>query len=72
MLVFFTIALFASEIFFRNDSQFFQVVSGMATGAMGAFLTIITGHKVFSRTTDQTPTDTSTDATHATTEVKME
>lgn len=42
LLVFFVIALFASEIFFRSDSQFFQVVSGMATGVLGALLGLIT------------------------------
>jgi hypothetical protein len=36
-------ALFAAEIFFKDDSQFFQVVSNMATGILGALLGLITG-----------------------------
>lgn len=46
LLVFLTLALFASEAFFRSDGQFFQVVSSMATGVMGALLGLITGRAV--------------------------
>lgn len=44
LLVFLTLCLFASEVWFKTDGQFFQVVSGMATGVLGALLGIITGH----------------------------
>ncbi len=44
--MFLIVCLFASEIFFKNDAQFFQVVSGMATGVLGALLGLITGKKM--------------------------
>jgi hypothetical protein len=37
-MIFFTGILFASEIWFNNDSQLFQVVAGILTGITGAFL----------------------------------
>ena len=36
-MVFFTVILFASEIWFSSDSQLFQVVAGVLTGFTGAF-----------------------------------
>lgn len=43
LLVFLVVALFVSEIFFASDAQFFQSISAMATGVMGALLGLITG-----------------------------
>lgn len=37
-MVFFTLVLFAAEVWFANDSQLFQVVAGVLTGVVGAFL----------------------------------
>ncbi len=37
-MVFFTAILFASEIWFNSDSQLFQVIAGILTGIVGAFL----------------------------------
>ena len=42
MLVFMVVALFCAEIFFKDDSAFFQVVSNMSTGILGALLGIMT------------------------------
>lgn len=55
ILIFFTIALFASEVFFRSDGQFFSVVSSMAAGAMASLLTLIkanSGSKTMNNSTD--------------------
>ncbi len=41
LLVFLVVCLFASEVWFRTDGQFFQAISGMATGVLGALLGII-------------------------------
>lgn len=38
MIVFFTALLFLSSIFLASDGQTFQVISGLLTGSMGAFL----------------------------------
>ena len=46
LVVFLVGCLFAQEVFFKDDSQFFQVVSGMATGVLGALLGIITGRRI--------------------------
>lgn len=37
-MVFFTTMLFLSEVFFKDDPQFFQVISSVLTGIVGAFL----------------------------------
>lgn len=37
-MVFFTGVLFAAEVWFKDDSQLFQVVAGILTGITGAFL----------------------------------
>jgi len=37
-MMFFTSILFAAEIWFNSDSQLFQVVAGILTGIVGAFL----------------------------------
>jgi hypothetical protein len=37
-MIFFTGVLFSAEIWFNNDSQIFQVVAGILTGIVGAFL----------------------------------
>lgn len=36
-IVFFTGVLFAAELWFKDDSQLFQVVAGVLTGFTGAF-----------------------------------
>ena len=35
---FFTLCLFATMAFWKDDGQMFQVISGMATGSFGAFV----------------------------------
>ena len=37
-MVFFTLVLVASEVFFKDDSQLFQVIAGLLTALTGAFL----------------------------------
>lgn len=46
LFIFLTLALFCSEIFFKNDSQFFQAVIGMANNVLGAVLGIVTGKQL--------------------------
>lgn len=37
-MLFFTLCMFASEVWFGSDGQFFQVISNLLTGVTGAFL----------------------------------
>jgi hypothetical protein len=50
MVVLFLAATFCAEWWFKSDAQFFQVISGLVTGAFGALLLKITG-----RTPDAPP-----------------
>lgn len=44
-LIFFTLLLFVSEIWFKDDSQFFQVLAGLVANFSGAFLKDLMGSK---------------------------
>lgn len=44
-LIFFTLLLFVSEIYFKDDSQFFQVIANLVSGFGGAFLKDLMGSK---------------------------
>lgn len=40
-MVFFTLILFVSDVWFKDDSQLFQVIAGLLTGVTASFLTRI-------------------------------
>ena len=44
LLIFFTVALFFAEWWFKTDGQFYQTVAGLTTGISGALLLKITSH----------------------------
>lgn len=44
-IAFFAVCLFLSEVFFKDDSQLFQVFAQLLSGFGGAFLMRVTGKK---------------------------
>jgi len=44
-LVFFTVALFFAEMYFKSDAEFFTVIASAFSGVLGALLGMLTGNK---------------------------